>query len=59
MLRACSTVNVAFRFEPGSFSITMAVSGLPEFDLLTNLFCTEHVARMGEILKCIQGFIEA
>jgi len=47
MFRACSTVNVASRFEPGCFNITMTGSGLPEFDLFTNLFCTKHVARMG------------
>lgn len=36
----------------------MTGPGLPEFDQFKNRFCTEHVARMGEILICIQGFIE-
>jgi hypothetical protein len=58
MLRACNTVNVTVKFKPRCFNITMTASGLPGFDLFTNSFCTEHVARMGEILKCIQGFIE-
>jgi hypothetical protein len=58
MLRTWSTVNVALRCESECFNITMTGSGLPKCDQFTIRFCTEHVAGMGEILKCIQGFIE-
>lgn len=50
--------TVALRFKQGCFDIRMTGPGMSECDQFKNRFCTEHVARMGEILKFIQGFIE-
>jgi hypothetical protein len=56
MFRVFSTVNVASRFEPECFNITKTGSGLPKFDLFTNVFCTKHVTHMGGYSEMCTGF---